>query len=251
MTNNRLDPARLLGIGMGFFASKALLSAVELDLFSRLGGETMSGEEIGDRLRLHPRAIYDFLDGLVALGILERDGDGPAGRYRNGVEAATFLDEKSPSYIGGFLKMANSRHYKFWADLTEALKTGQPQNEAKDASGPAFDELYSDPARLEQLMEGVAGVSASPLRELAERVDFSRYRTLCDVGGATGQLCTIVARRHPHLRCISFDLPAVAPIAEKAIAAAGLGDRVAVTAGDFFADPLPRARRDHHEPGPA
>ena len=76
---------------------------------------------------------------------------------------------------------------------------------------------------------------------MAERFDFSKYTTVCDVGGATGQLCTILAARHPHLQCTSYDLPVVAPIAEKAIAAAGLGDRVAVASGDFLTDPLPRA----------
>lgn len=241
MTDIPLDPSRLMDIGMGFWPAKTLLSAIELDLFSHLGGDAMSGAEIGDRLGLHPRAIYDFLDALVALRILERDGDGPTGHYRNGIEAAAFLDRKSSSYVGGFLEMANARLYRFWADLTEALKTGQPQNEVKLTGTPMFEELYGDPARLEQFLGAMSGVSSGPFHELAERVDFSRYHTLCDVGGAAGQLCLIVANRHPHLQCTSFDLPVVAPIAEKAIAAAGLSDRITVASGDFFADPLPRA----------
>jgi predicted O-methyltransferase YrrM len=241
MTDNPLEPSRLMDIGMGFWPSKTLLSAVELDLFSHLGADSMFADEIGDRLGLHPRAIYDFLDALVALRILERDGDGPAGRYRNGVEAAAFLDRKSPSYVGGFLEMANARLYPFWADLTEALKTGRPQNEIKRTGKPMFEELYRDPARLEQFLDAMSAVSAGPVHELAERVDFSRYRTLCDVGGAAGQLCITLARRHPHLRCTTFDLPVVAPVAEKVIAAAGLSDRIDVASGNFFGDPLPRA----------
>jgi SAM-dependent methyltransferase len=104
-----------------------------------------------------------------------------------------------------------------------------------------FDELYSDPARLEQFMGAMQGISLGTFRALADRFDFSRHETVCDVGGATGQLCTILAERHPHLRCTSYDLPVVAPIAERAIANAGLSDRVAVASGDFFADPLPSA----------
>ena len=104
-----------------------------------------------------------------------------------------------------------------------------------------FEELYADPARLEQFMSAMSGISAGNFHALAEKFDFSRYQTVCDVGGATGQLSIIVAQRHPHLRCISFDLPAVEPIAARAIAAAGVADRVATASGDFFADPLPKA----------
>src|SRR5215213_6852878 len=137
--------------------------------------------------------------------------------------------------------MANARLFRFWGDLTEALRTGEPQNEIKHTGNSMFAELYSDPVRLEQFMAGMQGASLGNFHALAETFDFSKYETVCDVGGATGQLCTILATRHPHLRCTSYDLPAVAPIAERAIAAAGLSDRVAVAAGDFFADPLPKA----------
>jgi O-methyltransferase domain/Dimerisation domain len=226
---------------MGFFASKTVLSAVELELFTQLGSESMSGEEIGEKLGLHQRAIDDFLDALVALRFLEADGDGPDRRYRNTAETEAFLHKGSPTYIGGILEMANARLYPFWADLTEALKTGRPQNEVKHTGKPMFEELYSDPDRLEQFMGAMQGISLGNFHALAQKFDFSKYETVCDVGGATGQLCTILATHHPHLRCTSYDLPVVAPIAERAIAAAGLSDRVSVAAGDFFADPLPKA----------
>jgi hypothetical protein len=241
MAATALDPAQIIQVGMGFWPSKTLLSAVELELFTHLGDDAMTGGEIGERLGLHPRGIYDFLDTLVALRLLEREGDGSEGRYRNTAETAEFLDNRSPRYIGGILEMANARLYRFWGDLTEALKTGKPQNEIKHTGKPMFDELYSEPARLEQFMNAMQGISAGNFEALAEKFDFSRYETLCDVGGATGQLSTIVATHHPHLRCTSYDLPVVAPIAERAIAAAGLPDRVSVASGDFFADPLPKA----------
>jgi hypothetical protein len=202
----------------------------------------MSGEEVGARLGLHPRAIDDFLDALVALGFLDRDGQGTDGRYRNSAEAAAFLDKESPSYVGGFLEMCNDRSYGFWGELTEALKTGQPQTEVKLTGKPIFEELYSDPARLEQFMRALGqGPSLADFHVLTERFDFARYETVCDVGGATGQLCRTLAGRYPHLRCTTYDLPVVAPIAQKSIAAAGLGERVTVASGDFFADALPRA----------
>ncbi len=241
MSRMELDPSQIMQVGMGFWPSKTVLSAVELELFTHLGSESMTGEQIGERLGLHPRAIYDFLDTLVALRFLERDGDGGDGRYRNTAETAAFLDKQSPTYIGGILEMCNARLYRFWGDLTEALLTGKPQNEIKHTGKPMFEQLYNDPARLEQFMEAMQGISLGNFHTLAEKFDFSKYKTVCDVGGATGQLCTVLAGRHPHLRCTSYDLPVVAPIAEKAIAAAGLTDRVDVASGDFFADPLPPA----------
>ena len=236
-----VDPSHILQIGSGFWPSKVLLSAVELELFTQLGSEALTGEEIGDRLGLHPRAIWDFLDGLVALGLLDREGDGHAARYRNTQDTAVFLDKNSPQYIGGILEMFNARLFRYWADLTDALKTGEPQNEVKYTGKPMFDELYADPARLEQFMGAMTGISLGNFHALADKFDFSAYKTLCDVGGATGQLSLIVAARYPHLRCTSFDLPVVEPIAKKKIAAAGLAERVATASGDFFADPLPKA----------
>jgi predicted O-methyltransferase YrrM len=236
-----VDPAHIMQVGMGFWPSKTLLSAVELGLFTELRASAMTGADLQARLGLHPRGVYDFLDGLVAMRLLERDGDGVDGRYRNTPATAAFLDKTKPTYIGGFLEMANARLYPFWGDLTEALRTGAPQNEIKHSGKAMFEELYSDQARLEQFMDAMAGVSMGNFMALAEKFDFSNYKTVCDIGGATGQLSMILARRHEHLRCLSFDLPIVAPIAERKIAQAGLSDRIEVVSGDFFADPLPPA----------
>jgi hypothetical protein len=241
MAKTQPDPTHIMQVGMGFWASKTLLSAVELELFTELSDDSMTAEAVRQKLGLHPRGVHDFLDALVALGFLERDGEGSEGRYRNTTETAAFLNKRSPTYIGGILEMSNARLYGFWGDLTEALKTGKPQNEIKHTGKPMFDELYSDPARLEQFMEGMTGISLGNFHALAEKFDFSRYATVCDVGGATGQLCTVLASHHPHLRLTTFDLPIVAPIAERAVISAGLANRIDVASGDFFADPLPKA----------
>jgi precorrin-6B methylase 2 len=238
---NSLTPARIMEVGMGFWPARALLSAVELGLFTKLGGGALTGRELRSALELSPRADPDFFDALVALRFLDRDGTGPDARYRNTPETALFLDRTSPRFVGGFLEMAATRLYPFWGDLTEALRTGRPQNEIKHTGKPMFSELYSKPERLEQFMDAMAGISAGNFRAFAEKFDFSRYRTLCDVGGATGQLSIFVAERHPHMRCISADLPEVTRIAERRIASAGLEDRVTAQSLDFFAVPLPKA----------
>ncbi len=236
-----LSPAGILDVAFGFWRSKTLLSAVELGLFTRLAGTTMTGRELQEALGLSPRANPDFFDALVALRFLDRDGDGPEARYRNTAETAAFLDRASPSYVGGMPEMLNARLYRFWGDLTEALRTGRPQNEIKHTGAPMFAELYREPERLEQFMDAMTGISAANFAAFADKFDFSPYRTLCDVGGATGQLSMTVARRHPQLRCLSLDLPAVTAIAERKIAAAGLAERVSARSIDVFADPLPPA----------
>ena len=241
MTETPPDPSHIMEVGMGFFGSRTLLTAVELELFTHLGTGKMTGAQIAGRLGLHERAVPDFPDALVALGLLRRDGDGPEALYGNTIETAVFLDKESPQYIGGILEMAGDRLYGFWGSLTEALKTGKPQTEIKETGEPVFAKLYSAPERLEQFMNAMAGVSAGNFRALAQKFDFSRYKTLCDAGGATGQLACAVAAENPHMHCISADLPAVEPIAKRCIELAGLPHRVDTAAIDFFKDPLPKA----------
>jgi hypothetical protein len=236
-----LTPDQILQIGMGFWPSKTLLSAIELGLFTLLAESPLTGAQIAERLDLRSRAVFDFLDGLVSLHLLERAGDGAAGVYANTRDTAVFLDAASPAYLGGILEMANARLYGFWDGLTDALRTGNPQNEVKHTGRSMFEELYADPARLEQFMRAMAGISAGNFHALAEKFDFSGYKTVCDVGGATGQLSLILAEHHAHLNCVSFDLPVVEPIAQRTIEGTGLGDRVTTAAGDFFAAPLPSA----------
>jgi hypothetical protein len=238
---DRLDASHILKTGFGFWESKLLLTAVELELFTVLSGKRMSGEELGSKLALHPRGIWDFFDALVALGFLQREGNAREALYSNTEETARYLDKNSAEYIGGILEMCNARLYKYWDDLGTALKTGQPQNEVKHSQKPIFETLYEEMPRLEQFIGAMTGLSRANFSALADKFEFSRYRTLCDVGGASGLLAILVAKRHPQIRCISFDLPAVEPIASKAIAREGLTDRVRTASGDFFNDPLPHA----------
>jgi predicted O-methyltransferase YrrM len=239
--NTPANPSSILQTAFGFWNSKVLLTAVELGLFTTLGDRRLTGAEFGKALHLHARANPDFFDALVAMKFLDRDGDGPQAKYFNTPEGAMFLDAASPRYIGGILVMLNARLYKFWNDLPEALRTGRPQNEVKHGQKGMFEELYSDLPRLEQFMGAMTGISRINFEIFAQKFDFSKFTTLCDVGGATGLLSIEVAKRHPHLTCTSFDLPAVEPIAKKHIAAAGLEHRVRTATGDFFKDGLPKA----------
>jgi hypothetical protein len=235
------DPGPILQTAFAFWNSKGLLTAVELGVFTKLGERKITGTKLGAELGLHPRAISDFLDALVAMKFLDRAGDGPHAKYSNTPDTALFLDEASPRYVGGILIMLNARLFKYWHDLPEALRTGQPQNETKHGEAGMFESLYADPAKLEQFLNAMTGLSRINFEAFAEKFDFSAFKTLCDVGGATGLLCIEAAKHHPHLNCISFDLPPIEPVARKSIAAAGLSDRIRIASGNFFEDPLPKA----------
>src|SRR6266699_6431584 len=199
-TSPQLDPSQILQTAFAFWSSKVLLTAVEFGVFTQLGQRLVTGAELGRELGLHPRGISDFFDALVAMKFLGREGDGPAAKYFNTPEAVLFLDEKSPRYIGGILIMLNARLFKFWHDLPEALRTGKPQNEIKHGQKGMFEELYSDLPRLEQFMGAMTGLSRINFEAFAEKFDFSKHQTLCDIGGATGLLCIEAAKKHPHLQ---------------------------------------------------
>jgi hypothetical protein len=239
--NTLLDPSAILHTTVAFWESKVLLTAVELDLFSVLGDGAMQAGELGEALGLHPRGTIDFFDALLALGFLLRDGDGPAGRYRNTPETAAFLVKESPDYIGGLPELLNARNYGFWGTLAEGLRTGLPQNEIKHTGKPLFEAIYQDEERIGRFLRAMSSVQKGNFRLLAEKFDFSRYRSLTDAGGALALLSRTVAARHEHLTCNSFDLPLVAAHAQREIDAAGLAARIRVVSGNFFTDPLPAA----------
>ncbi len=234
-------PDRIMAIGAGYGPSKVLLTAVGLGLFTELGDRAMTAQALAELPGLVPRPATDFLDALVSLDLLARDGDGPDARYRNTAETARYLDEASPEYQGGLLKIWDQRNYRFWADLTDALQTGKPQNEIKQTGRPFFETVYADPRRLEVFLGAMDSASRRNCELLVKRFPFQRYGSLCDVGGANGLLSRTAAAAHPHLQCISFDLPAVTDITRRKLSEQGLGDRVRAVSGDFFADPLPSA----------
>lgn len=238
---SEMSPSRIIDTGFSFWGSKVLLTAVEFELFTKLVDKPMTGESLGKILDLHPRGIWDFFDTLVALGFLNREGTGSTALYSNTEETSMFLDKNKLSYVGGILEMANDRIYKFWDDLGPALKTGKPQNEIKHSQKSMFEVLYEDSPRLEQFLGAMRGLSIGNFQAFVQKFDFSNYKSLCDVGGATGLLSSLVAKQHSHIKCMSFDLPIVAPIAKKWIEKENLSDRINVVSGDFLKDALPKS----------
>lgn len=231
-----LAPDQIMQIGLGFWASKVLLSGVEMGVFTELANGPQEFGQLAGRLGLHERSARDYLDALVALGLLQRSG----GVYFNTPETDLFLDRHKPSYVGGVLEMANTRLFGFWNHLTEALRTGRPQNEAKENSGASpFAALYADPARLKEFLAAMSGISHGANLAIAGRIPWSKYKTYADVGTAQGDLAVQIALANPHLQGIGFDLAQVGPVFEEYARVHGVSDRVRFQAGDFFAHDLP------------
>jgi hypothetical protein len=224
-------------LGMGFWASKTFLSAIELEVFTELAKHPEDIDALRVRLGLNERGARDFVDTLVALGMLERED----GVYRNTPNADFFLDKEKPSYIGGMLEMANHRLYGFWGGLTEALRTGLPQNETRHGQDPLFETLYADPARLKEFLAAMTGVSHGANMQIARAFPWGDYSTFVDVGTAQADLVVQIAEANDHLRGVGFDLPVVEPIFEEYAARSGPSDRINFRGGDFFSDPLPPA----------
>ena len=236
MATRALSPAKIMQLGVGFWGSKALLSAIELGLFTALARGPRDAETLRLQLGLHPRSARDFFDALVALGMLRRTGT----RYANTPETALFLDRNKSSYVGGILEMANARLYRFWGSLTDGLRTGNAQNEAKTGED-FFGTLYADPQRLEGFLKAMTGLSLGSARVIAKKFPWKRYRTFVDVGCAQGGVAVELALAHKHLTGGGMDLPVVQPVFEAYAKARGVGSRVRFVPGDFFKESLPHA----------
>jgi SAM-dependent methyltransferase len=225
------DPVAIKRLGNAFCEAKLLLTAVELGLFSELDARPATVEEVRAKLDLGPRGVREFLDGLVALGLLERDGE----TYANGPAASEFLVPGKDDYSGGFLERANRMLYPAWGKLSEALRTGAPQAQAP------YGAVAADPVKLNAFLAMMDSVNGLLVTDLLTLFPWSEQGSVADIGGARGNVAGLLAKANPRLRGTVFDLPTIAGPAHDHLAALGVADRVEFRGGDFFIDELPSA----------
>ncbi|PZF84745.1 methyltransferase [Jiangella anatolica] len=219
-------------LSIGFWSFKALATADELELFARLsdtGGATV--DELAELLGVEQRPVELLVTACASIGLLERRD----GRYVNSALAEEFLVPGKPYHFGGWVRMLDRRLYPAWGRLTEAVRTNRPTSWNPDEQAHLFDS--EDPQLLALFWEAMHSLSTFTARELGAHVDLSASTALLDVGGGSGAFDIELCRRYPNLRATVFELPAVCEIAAKKIGAAGYADRIAVTPGDFLADP--------------
>lgn len=232
-------PDHIMEIGLGFQASKTLLTATKLGVFEALAAGPKTRAALEEKVGLHPRSSADFLDALVALDLLDRED----GEYRNTREADAFLVPGSPSYLGGFLEMANDRLYHFWGDLEEGLRTGRTQNELEGDDTHPFDGvIYQNDAILEQFVGAMTGFSLGVANVLAQEFPWSEFETVVDLGTSEGVVPKRIAEENEHIHAIGADLPRVEPYFEDFTGQSPAADRIDFRDADFFAEePLPAA----------
>ncbi|MFE8993829.1 methyltransferase [Streptomyces collinus] len=227
-------PGDILQLTMAFYGSRALISAVELDLFTLLAGKPLPFEELCDRAGIHPRGARDFLDALVALGLLDREGEEI---YRNSPVADRYLDRRKPGYVGGYTRLADTKLFPVWARLTDALRTGEKQVPSQGG----FFGGYADPEAARGFLGAMDAVNGGVGHSLASALDWTEYSSFVDLGGARGNLAANLHGAHPHLQATCFDLPEMEPFFQEHMKSLETTDHVRFVGGDFFTDALPRA----------
>lgn len=230
------DAAGLQRAGLGFMASKVVLAANALGVFALLASGARTCDDVASELELHPRGVPDLLDALVAMGILAKDGS----RYRNSAPLADELGRWQPSTQDGFLLLSETRLYDHWSRLTEALRSGRPQNEAA-AVPDYYSNLVQDGARLATFTTAMSALSSPSIPGLLACIDWSARTSFVDLGGAEGMVAAQLVLRHPHLRGSLFELPEVEPHFRRLASTLGIDDRIEFVGGDFFVDELPPA----------
>lgn len=129
--DQEITPNNILRIVKGFWSAKPLLTAVRLGLFTELGNGPLFVSEIRQRIGLDSRSSIDFLDALVTLGLIERQGKGFTAIYRNSPEAATFLNRRKPEYMGNMLERIHEGRNSWGSAASEPINPGIMQNEVR------------------------------------------------------------------------------------------------------------------------
>jgi SAM-dependent methyltransferase len=206
----------------GFQASRILLTALELDLFTAVAGGATAAAA-AKRCGTDPRATALLLNALVALGALERRDD----RYENGPLAARHLTADSDDDARAALRH-NLSLWDTWSTLTEAVRTG------RSVPRPTMAERDDD--WTVPFIAAMHRGAATRAPQVVEALGATGIRRMLDVGGGSGAYAIAFATANPALEATVLDLATVLPITESHIEDAGLGRRVTTRAGDLRRD---------------
>jgi acetylserotonin N-methyltransferase len=232
------DPAVVLDLIAAFRHSKSMFAAVELGVFDALADGPLPLAELAQRLSASADGLERLLDACVGLQLLTREADS----YRNTPAAQAYLCSTSPQRLTGYIKYSNAVMWKLWGHLEDAVREGTHRwPQAFGWDGPIFDHFFRTPEAKREFLLGMHGFGLISSPHVVSAFDLSRFRCLIDLGGATGHLAVAACQRYPNLRAVVFDLEQAVPLAQEMIAGTPVADRIQVTAGDFFVDPLPAA----------
>ena len=231
-------PAPIIDLMEGFRRSKTLFVAVNLGIFDLLAEEALTAAEVAERLKTQPETTLRLLEACVALQLLEREGD----QFSNSIAADLYLKRSSESAITGYILYSNEVLYKLWGNLEDAIREGTPRWEQTFGwPGPIFEHFFSTPEKMRTFTMGMHGLGVSTSPDVVRAFDLSNFRTMVDLGAATGHLVIAACEAWPQLRGVVFDMEKITALAREFVEKSPARDRLTLQAGDFFTDELPAA----------
>lgn len=227
----RADGEALFDLVAGFVHSQVLYALVELDLLAALNDAPGTAAAIADHHRLVPHRAQALLNAAVALGLLQRVGDG----YQTARLGAAVLGVPG---LSGMIQ----HHDVFYRDLADpiGMLRGESDTELANFWPYVFGAgAAGDPDMAKRYSNLMTDSQALVAEETLRAYRFPNTRHLLDIGGGTGAFLRAVGAHHPAITLALFDLPAVVPEARERFALAGLKDRATVHPGSFRDDALP------------
>lgn len=232
------DPTIILDHLEAFRRSKTMFASVDLGVFDALGDKSVACDVLASQLGCNADALQTLLESCVAIGLLHRCGNS----FQNTAAARTYLCSDSPRRMTGYIQYSNDVMWKMWANLEDAIREGSHRwKQTFGFDGPIFSHFFRTPEAMNEFLMGMHGFGMITSPRIVELFDLSKFERLCDLGGATGHLTIAACQRYESLDGIVFDLPHALGLARQMVSDAGLGNRVEVVGGDFFADSLPKA----------
>ena len=213
---------QLREMAQGFRQAQVLLTCVELGVFKTLAGRTATAAEVALAVGAEPRGVELLLNAAAALGLLDKRH----GRFANAALTGTWLASAGGDGLVRSLRLERA-FYRRWGRLADTVRTGQrPQEDRRDEQADNW---------VRNFVYGLYDMARPAAPFVAEALALPKDRPLrvIDVGGCHAAYSLALARRHPRLTAMVFELPAVVPFAREIIDRAGLADRVTVQAGDF------------------
>jgi 3-hydroxy-5-methyl-1-naphthoate 3-O-methyltransferase len=247
-----ISPDPIFQMLTGFWVSKTLMTAVELEVFTKLDGKSVNMQRLQEILEMESRPAEVFSVALVSLGLLSKDKRKKVGELTNGQNdyhytntdlTNTFLVKGKTGYMGDIISMFDKRLYKSWDKLSYSLKANKPiaQEEGGDAES-LFNQAKSSNQAVEQIQKfthGIYGISVGPAIALAKAFDFSKYKRMMDIGGGSGVYAIQVAKRYPNMSATVLDLKPVCDVADGYIELFDFKNRIQTKSVDFFNEDLP------------
>jgi hypothetical protein len=212
------------------WVSQLIATAANLNLADHLAGGPKSAADLGPATGTNPRALHRFMRTLASFGILTQDG---GDRFALTPLGAALKSDAPGSARSTILTMAGPWMWRAWGEFQYSVETGKTSME-KVFGMPVFDYLAQNPRQAAQFSEAMIGIHGAEPPAVAEAYDFSKFATIVDVGGATGNMLAHILARHAQPRGILFDRAHVVTEAPALLAARGVDSRVSIQPGNFF-----------------